>query len=96
MNDLNAKSIQMLKILKKGERINKTVLAEKLGVKPRQIYHYKILLEQLGYLIDSKAGNKDHGYMLIQEKLTTEEKKEIKEKLNKELFLKILRIIERV
>jgi hypothetical protein len=53
-------------------------------------------LEQLGYLIDSKAGHKDHGYMLIQEKLTTEEKKEIKEKLNKELFLKILRIIDKI
>jgi predicted DNA-binding transcriptional regulator YafY len=87
----------MLKILKKGERINKIDLAKKLNVTPRQIYKYKILLEQLGYTIDSKAGNKNNGYMLIFEKLTAEEKQEIQKKMdNEELFLKILRIIERV
>ena len=97
MTELNFRSIKMLNFLKKGERVKTEDLAKEIGCKPRQIREYKILLEKLGYKIDSKAGNKNHGYLLLQEKLTLEELTEIRQKLdNEKLFDKILRIIDNI
>lgn len=96
--DNGYRAMKMLQILRfqKGNIIKSSELKEKLGLSDtRVIRRYKTILIKLGYNVKSFSGY-EGGYCLIEENLNDRDIENLEKNLSKDLFEKVIRIINKM
>lgn len=95
MDNMNDKTIELIRVLRKNGKLQTSDIAEKIGTSTRNTRRHIELAKKLGYNIVSSYGLYG-GLELIEESLEDYEWETISKKLDSKLFEKLKRIINKV